>query len=76
MFHIWMYVSSCKSVDMRIHIIKYEEDSSIVVKIITVKLTKPWTPEIFMECYRVARNKPIRLIFWTSFLALWRNVLK
>ena len=28
--------------------------------ILTVKLTKPWTPEIFMECYCVARNKPIR----------------
>ena len=41
MFHIGMYVSSCKSVDMRIHIIKYEEDFFIVVKIITVKLTKP-----------------------------------
>ena len=27
---------------------------------ITVKLTQPWTPEIFMECYCVARNKPIR----------------
>ena len=27
---------------------------------VTVKLTKPWTPEIFMECYCVARNKPIR----------------
>ena len=27
---------------------------------ITVKLTKPLTPEIFMECYCVARNKPIR----------------
>ena len=26
----------------------------------TVKLTKPWTPELFMECYCVARNKPIR----------------
>ena len=26
MFHIGMYVSSSKSVDMRIHIIKYEED--------------------------------------------------
>ena len=25
----------------------------------TVKLTKPWTPEIFMECYCVARDKPI-----------------
>ena len=25
-----------------------------------MKLTKPWTPEIFMECYCVARNKPIR----------------
>ena len=25
-----------------------------------VKLTKPWTLEIFMECYCVARNKPIR----------------
>ena len=36
-----MYVSSCKSVDVRIHIIKYEEDFFIVVKIITVKLTKP-----------------------------------
>ena len=29
-------------------------------KPLTVKLTKPWTPEIFMECYCVARNKPIR----------------
>ena len=27
---------------------------------LTVKLTKPWTPEIIMECYCVARNKPIR----------------
>ena len=27
---------------------------------LTVKLTKPWTPEIFVECYCVARNKPIR----------------
>ena len=27
---------------------------------ITVKLTKPWTTEIFMECYCVARNNPIR----------------
>ena len=27
---------------------------------ITVKFTKPWTPEIFMECYCDARNKPIR----------------
>ena len=27
---------------------------------VTVKLTKPWTPEIFMECYYLARNKPIR----------------
>ena len=27
---------------------------------VSVKLTKPWTPEIFMECYCVARNKPIR----------------
>ena len=26
---------------------------------VTVKLTKPWTPEIFMECYCVAKNKPI-----------------
>ena len=26
----------------------------------TVKLTKPWTPEIFMERYCVARNEPIR----------------
>ena len=26
----------------------------------TVKLTKSWTPEIFMECYCVVRNKPIR----------------
>ena len=25
-----------------------------------MKLTKPRTPEIFMECYCVARNKPIR----------------
>ena len=29
-----MYVSSCKSVDMRIDIIKYEEGLFIVVKII------------------------------------------
>ena len=29
---------------------------------ITVKLTKPWTPEIFMECYCVARNKPTRCV--------------
>ena len=27
---------------------------------VTVKLTKPWTPEIFMECYCIVRNKPIR----------------
>ena len=27
---------------------------------LTVKLTKPWTPEIFVEFYCVARNKPIR----------------
>ena len=26
----------------------------------TVKLTKPWTPEIFMECYYVAKRKPTR----------------
>ena len=26
---------------------------------LTMKLTKPWTPEIFMECYCVARNQPI-----------------
>ena len=25
-----------------------------------MKLTKPWTPEIFLKCYCVARNKPIR----------------
>ena len=25
-FHTWMYVSSCKSVDMRIGIVKNEED--------------------------------------------------
>ena len=25
----------------------------------TVKLGKPWTPEIFLECYFVARKKPI-----------------
>ena len=29
-----MYVSSCKSVDMRIDIVKYEEGFCIVVKII------------------------------------------
>ena len=28
--------------------------------VVTVKFTKPWTREIFMECYCVARNKPIR----------------
>ena len=27
---------------------------------LTVKLTKPWTPEIFMEFYCFARNKPTR----------------
>ena len=27
---------------------------------LTEKLTKPWTTEIFMECYCVARNNPIR----------------
>ena len=27
---------------------------------VTVKLKKPWTLEIFMECYCVSRNKPIR----------------
>jgi len=26
----------------------------------TVKLTKPWTQEIFMECFCVAKRKPIR----------------
>ena len=26
----------------------------------TVKHTKAWRPEIFMECYRVARKKPVR----------------
>ena len=26
---------------------------------LTVKLTKPWTTAIFMECYCVARNQPI-----------------
>ena len=25
-----------------------------------MKVTKPSTPEIFMECYCVARNKPIK----------------
>ena len=28
--------------------------------IFTVKLTKPWTPDIYMKCYCVARNKPLR----------------
>ena len=28
--------------------------------VLTVKLRKPWTPEILMECYCVARKKPIR----------------
>ena len=28
--------------------------------LLTVKLTKPWTPEISMECYYVVINKPIR----------------
>ena len=27
---------------------------------ITAKLSKPGTPQIFMECYCVVRNKPIR----------------
>ena len=27
---------------------------------IIVKLGKPWTPEIFLECFCVARKKPIR----------------
>ena len=26
----------------------------------TVKLTKPWTPEIFMECFCVAEREPVR----------------
>ena len=26
----------------------------------TAKLRKPWTPELFMECYRVTKKKPIR----------------
>ena len=26
----------------------------------TVKLTKPWTPEIFMECFCVAKRQPVR----------------
>ena len=34
MFHTWMYVSSCKSVDMRIDIVKHEEGFFVVVKII------------------------------------------
>ena len=33
---------------------------TVLVTSFTVKLTKPWTPEIFMERYYVARNKPIR----------------
>ena len=28
--------------------------------VVTVKFTKPWTREIFVECYCGARNKPIR----------------
>ena len=27
---------------------------------LSVKLTQPWTPEIFLECYCVARRKPVR----------------
>ena len=27
---------------------------------VTVTLTKPWKPEIFVECYYVVRSKPIR----------------
>ena len=27
---------------------------------VSLKLTKPWTPQIFVECYCVGRRKPIR----------------
>ena len=30
------------------------------MKALTMKLTKPWTQEIFMECYCVTRRKPMR----------------
>ena len=33
---------------------------TVLMTSFTVKLTKPWSPEIFMECFCVARNKPIR----------------
>ena len=38
-FHTWMYVSSCKSVDIRIDIFKYEEGFFIVVKIIEKEIS-------------------------------------
>ena len=42
---------------------------------ITVKLTKPWTPEIFMECYCVVRNQPIRRVITklqtATVISLW-----
>ena len=41
----------------------YDKENKIIIiynwDLLTVKLTKPWTPEIFMECYYVAINKPI-----------------
>ena len=39
-----MYVSSCKSVDMRIDIVKYEEGFRIVVKIIKKGVSITNTP--------------------------------
>ena len=43
--------------------------------LLTVKFTKPWTPEIFMECYCVARNKPIRHVITklqtATVISLW-----
>ena len=43
--------------------------------VFTVKLTKPWTPEIFMECYCVARSKPIRRVITklqtATVISLW-----
>ena len=49
---------------------------SVSVSYITVKPTKPWTPEIFMECYCVGRNKPIRCEITkpqtATVISLWR----
>ena len=56
---------------------------------LTIKLAKPWTPEIFIECYCVANKKPIRrektnpqtatvfsLWFWFFARLSWSRLFK